>query len=68
MSKSHKVVRVELNALDIAEIQQALSAVFIRRLELAGSPEKYREMYGDTLFTDLDQKIANAMDRLIAAK
>jgi hypothetical protein len=68
MSKSNKVVRVELNALDIAEIQQALSAVFVRRLELAGSPAKYREMYGATLFTELDEKMANAMRRLVATK
>jgi hypothetical protein len=68
MSKSNKVVRVELSALDIAEIQQALSAIFVRRLELAGSPAKYREMYGETIFTDLDEKMANAMRRLITAK
>lgn len=64
MSKSNKVVRVELNALDIAEIQQALSAVFVRRLELAGSAAKYREMYGNTIFTDLDHKMSDAMLRL----
>ena len=68
MSKSNKVVRVELNALDIAEIQQALSAVFIRKFELAGSADKYCEMYGNTLFTELDEKMANAMRRLVATK
>lgn len=65
MSKSsHKVVRVELSASDIAEIQEALGAVFIRRLELAGSPAKYREMYGSTIFTALEHKMSDAMLRL----
>jgi hypothetical protein len=61
MSKSNKVVRVELNALDLAEIQEALRAVFVRKLELAGSRAKYREMYGATIFTELDNKIADAI-------
>jgi hypothetical protein len=64
MSKSNKVVRVELSASDIAEIQEALGAVFIRRLELAGSREKYREMYGSTIFTALEHKMADALRKL----
>lgn len=64
MSKSNKVIRIELNARDIAEIQEALGAVFIRRLESAGSPAKYRELYGPTIFTALEQKMTDAAKRL----
>jgi len=67
MNKQQKIVRVTLTASELAEISSALGAAFLARLDSVGTVERYKQVYGNKIFSDLEQKIADAKNRIRAA-